>query len=56
MEPIVLILANFDAMAAYYFFLMKGQNYSHENAYKVYFEKHTSKLLRQRGIDQSKYE
>lgn len=56
MEPVTVILGNFDLLAAYYFFLMKGQTYSPENLKNAIFKARRLKQLSKHGVDTRKYE
>ena len=55
MEPITVIIANIDIMAAYWFFIIKGTNFS-PNAWKgQIFSQKKFKHLMNSGIDIDKY-
>jgi hypothetical protein len=56
MEPVTVILANIDLFAAYYFFLLKGQNYSPENWEKAIIKRKRLGYLEKQGVDTRKYE
>lgn len=56
MEPVTVILANFDILVAYYFFLLKGQNYSPETWKNSIIASKRLKYLEKEGVDVRKYE
>jgi hypothetical protein len=56
MEPITVILANVDLMAAYWFFIVKGSPYSPKNWENLILQKRRNKYLSKHGIDVRKYE
>jgi hypothetical protein len=56
MEPVTVIMGNFDLFVAYYFFLLKGQNYSPETWKKTIIERKRMNYLEKQGVDVRKYE
>jgi hypothetical protein len=56
MEPVTVILGNFDILVAYYFFLLKGQNYSPEVWKNSIIASKRLKHLEKEGVDVRKYE
>jgi len=56
MEPITVILANIDLCVAYFYFLIKGKQYSPENLQNSMIESRKFRHLTNQGIDVNKYE
>lgn len=56
MEPVTVVLGNFDLLAAYYFFLLKGETYSPEAWKNAIIRQRRLKECRKQGIDTEKYE
>ena len=56
MEPITVIIANIDLMAAYWFFIIRGSSFSPKNWENLYLRKKKNKYLSKHGIDVRKYE
>ena len=55
MEPITVLLANLDIMAAYWFFILKGKPFSPEGWHTDIFSRKKYKHLLNSGIDVQKY-
>jgi hypothetical protein len=56
MEPITVILANIDIFFAYWFFILKGRNYSPQNWQEHIYQRSKFNHLRSEGIDVEKYQ
>lgn len=56
MEPVTVILGNFDLFTAYYFFLLKGESYSPEAWKNAIIKQRRLKECRKQGIETEKYE
>ena len=56
MEPITVIIANLDIMAAYWFFIVKGTPFSPSGWQSMIFTQHKYRHLVKAGIDIQKYE
>jgi hypothetical protein len=56
MEPVTVILGNFDLLVAYYFFLLRGRPYSPENWKESIVQHRRLKHLERQGVDTAKYE
>jgi hypothetical protein len=56
MEPITVILANIDLCVAYFYFIIKGKQYSPETLQNSMIESRKFRHLKKQGIDVNKYE
>ena len=56
MEPITVILANFDLFIAYYFFIFRGRSWTLEGLQKSFMDRKRSSILRKNGVNMDKYE
>lgn len=56
MEPITIILFNFDIFIAYYFFIFRGRSWSLEGLQRSFMERNRAKILRKNGVNVQKYE
>ncbi len=56
MEPVTVILANFDILIAYYYFVMKGNDFSLETIQRKMIESRKYKYLAKHGINVTRYE
>lgn len=55
MEPITIILMNFDLFVAYYFFILKGRSWSLEGIQRSFMDRNKSSILRKHGVNMKKY-
>lgn len=56
MEPVTVIIANIDLLVAYWFFILKGKNFTPEGWQKQIFAQKKYRHLLKAGIDIPKYE
>lgn len=56
MEPVTVILGNFDLFFGYYYFIVRGKDFSFENFEKGIIEARLNKYLKKNGVDVDKYE
>ena len=56
LEPITCILGNCDLLFAYYFFIVKGRDWSLGEMHSRYFEDRKFTNLRKYGVDVDKYQ
>ena len=55
MEPITIILANFDLFVAYYFFILRGRSWSLEGIQQSIMDRNKSAVLKKNGVNMEKY-
>ena len=55
-EPITCVLANVDLFVAYYFFILKGRDYSLQEIRQSYMKERKFSSLRKNGVDVDKYQ